>query len=274
MALVILGAIVAGGIIDGFRGAEKSIKFDERARKKFARAYEKQAEANALINKKNKQADIALKKVINRKRGILLTSMKDFLSVYEKVMKINFKDSQGISELNKNLMTFDNIKSIKTMTEISVRPMNTLELVSTFLGSGGGVGLGHAMVEDSKRNLSVANKQLKAAEIVYLQAENLSKIIDILIERSENISTILAKLNRLFIKSINFTNNIISNNGFDRENYTLDDRKALMTCMNIAYTIKKIIDTPLIDKEGELAKETLNAIEIGNKFLSEMEELV
>ena len=97
--------------------------------------------------------------------------MKDFLSVYEKVMKINFKDSQGISELNKNLMTFDNIKSIKTMTEISVRPMNTLELVSTFLGSGGGVGLGHAMVEDSKRNLSVANKQLKAAEIVYLQAE-------------------------------------------------------------------------------------------------------
>lgn len=52
MALVILGAIVAGGIIDGFRGAEKSIKFDERARKKFARAYEKQAEANALINKK------------------------------------------------------------------------------------------------------------------------------------------------------------------------------------------------------------------------------
>ena len=274
MALVILGAIVAGGIIDGFRGAEKSIKFDERARKKFARAYEKQAEANALINKKNKQADIALKKVINRKRGILLTSMKDFLSVYEKVMKINFKDSQGISELNKNLMTFDNIQSIKTMTEISVRPMNTLELVSTFLGSGGGVGLGHAMVEDSKRNLSVANKQLKAAEIVYLQAENLSKIIDILIERSENISTILAKLNRLFIKSINFTNNIISNNGFDRENYTLDDRKALMTCMNIAYTIKKIIDTPLIDKEGELAKETLNAIEIGNKFLSKMEELV
>ena len=73
-----------------------------------------------------------MKKVINRKRGILLTSMKDFLSVYEKVMKINFKDSQGISELNKNLMTFDNIKSIKTMTEISVRPMNTLELVSTF----------------------------------------------------------------------------------------------------------------------------------------------
>ena len=39
-------------------------------------------------------------------------------------------------------------------------------------------------------------------------------------------------------------------------------------------TIKKIIDTPLIDKEGELAKETLNAIEIGNKFLSKMEELV
>ena len=49
MALVILGAIVAGGIIDGFRGAEKSIKIlMKEPEKKFARAYEKQAEANVL----------------------------------------------------------------------------------------------------------------------------------------------------------------------------------------------------------------------------------
>lgn len=270
---LIIGAIVAGGIIDGFRGAEKSMKFDERARKKFAKAYEKQAEANELINKRNKQADIALKKVINRKSGILKTSMKDFLTVYEKIIKINFTEGQGIKELDKKLMTNDEIKSIKTMIELSLRPMNTLELISTFLGAGGGVGLGHAMVEDSKRNLSVANKQLRAAEVMYSQAENMSIIIDTMIERSENIAVLLAKLNMLFIKSINYTNDIISKNGLDRKNYTLDDRKALMTCINIADTIKKIIDTPLVNKEGKLAKETLIAIDIGNKFLSKMKNL-
>ena len=46
-----------------------------------------------------------------------------------------------------------------------------------------------------------------------------------------------------------------------------------MTCINIADTIKKIIDTPLINREGQLAKETLIAIDIGNKFLSKIENL-
>lgn len=270
---LIVGALVVGGTIDAFRGANECMKIDERAKKKFARAYERQAEANDLVNKKNKQAEIALKKVINRKRGILSSSMRNFLTVYEKIIKINFLQSQGMKELEGNIITADNLKSIQGMTAISMRPMTDMELIGTFLGGGGGVGIGHAMIEDSKRNLSLANKQLRASEVVYSQAENLSLIIDTLTERSEKIANLLAKLNMLFIKSINHTNQIIDKNGFDRNNYTENDRKALMTCMNIASTIKKIIDVPLVDKQGQLAKETMEAINIGNQFLNKLQNL-
>lgn len=272
MALpIILGALVAGGaVVDAFRGANESMKIDERAKRKFARAYERQAEANALVKKKNEEADAALRKVINRKRGILASSMKDFLTLYEKIIKIDFLESQGMKELHGNIIAANGLKSMQGMVAVAMRPMTDMQLIGTFLGGGGGVGIGHAMIEDSKRNLSQANKQLRAADVVYSQAENLSSIIDIMIQRSNQMAGLLARLNLLFIKSIKHTNQIIDKNGFDRNNYTQDDRKALMTCMNTASAIKKIIDVPLIDRQGQLAKETMEAINIGNQFLNKL----
>jgi hypothetical protein len=40
-----------------------------------------------------------------------------------------------------------------------------------------------------------------------------------------------------------------------------------MTCINIAGAIKTVIDTPLLDKDGNIAKESQEALEIGNQYL-------
>lgn len=46
-----------------------------------------------------------------------------------------------------------------------------------------------------------------------------------------------------------------------------------MTCINIASTLKKIIDEPVIDSKGQLAVETVKVIEIGNKFIKDIESI-
>lgn len=186
--------------------------------------------------------------------------------MYEKIINIEFlQEYKTIQE--EDFILSSNTKLIQNIPIIPLAPMTDFELVKTFIGKGGGIGLGHAMIEDSKRNLSIANKQMQIAKANYIKAKNLSATVDTIIEYNENISTLLAKLNLLFMKSISFTDEIINKNGLNRDNYSLDEKKALMSCINLADTIKKIIDTPLINNENYLSKEIFLAVTKGNDCL-------
>lgn len=54
MALPLIPILIVGGLlIDTFRGANECLKIDEQTKRKFALAYEKQAEAYELLKQKN-----------------------------------------------------------------------------------------------------------------------------------------------------------------------------------------------------------------------------
>ena len=42
----------------------------------------------------------SLIRLANRKKGILSTSIKNFIDLYSQIMKINFKEGEGIKELS------------------------------------------------------------------------------------------------------------------------------------------------------------------------------
>ena len=57
-------------------------------------------EAHRLVEAKKQAADNAMKKLSNRKRSILITSMQNFVAVYSKLMKIDFRDDKMLAVLN------------------------------------------------------------------------------------------------------------------------------------------------------------------------------
>src|SRR5574344_924926 len=151
--------------------------------------------------------------------------MSDFLTLYKKIIKINFLPGDGIKELENSVMVPVKIESMHNMGVLAVQQLSDSELVRNFLVSGakgfavngaaamlvgasmGPIGIavgvadaiGGSITEDSRRNLSNANKQVKVSNVIYSQAENLGTILDAITERSNRIATVLAKLNALFV---------------------------------------------------------------------------
>jgi len=281
----IIGGLIIGGIAYTFSKTDQSMKIDEKAQRKYAKAYERQSEAVELVEEKQQLADNTLMKVANRKRAILSTTMKDFLELYERIIKINFIAGDGIAELSNNILAPVNITQIQYMTVTAISPMSEKELINTFLVEGlkgwmiaGPIGatanaLGGTFVKDSERNLSKANSQVKISNVIYSQAETMALALDAITERSKKLADLLAKMNLLFVRSIKTSTEVIDKNGFERLNYEVNDRKVLMTCINLADAIKKILDTPLLDKNGEITQESLTALQIGSEYLYKLQQL-
>lgn len=270
-----LPLIIAGSALGyTFYKTDKAMQMDSKAQRKYAKAMTRQLEAEALLKEKKENADIALTKVANRKRAIVATSMYQFLDVYERIIKIDFQESDEIKKLNAITLIPEEVAHIKSIAQTAVKPMSDTEILGTLLKGVIIFGIGNGIEEDSKRNLKAANAQLRMAEVAYKEAEAIGVSLDTVVDRANALAGLLARLNLLFMRSIQHTTEIIDRNGYSRTAYNQDDRKALMTCINIASTMKKIIDEPVITPNGELAVETAKTLEIGNNFIKQVEQLV
>ncbi len=269
MIPILLAGVASGLIVEGFRGAIQSSSIDEDTQKRNAKAFERQIKAQELVRENQQRVDISLQKVANRKKGILLSSMAEFLEVYERVKKIEFQSGEGIIELYGNNNRMVSVGEVRQMVNLVKQPMSDSELAVGLLFKG----LGRMMVEDSKRDLAVANSRVRQANVMYSQAETLSVALNAVIERAEHMADILAKVNLLFRRSIKATYHIIETNGMDHKKYNGDDRKKLMNCMNLASAIKQILDAPLLDQNCEITDEAQKALQVGNQYLQKMSEM-
>lgn len=264
--MIIESIIIGGALGKVFHDVDKAQKLDAKGLKKLSKAYEKQAEASLLIQRKKKDADEALLKVMNRKRGIMASSMKQFVMLYQTIIRLELQEGKALILSN---LSNEDIGEIQHMTIKALEPISNSELAVAFFKGG----IGGLILKDSERDYVQANRQLRSAEIVFSQAENIGKSIDILIRQCNAIADVLAKLNVLFMKSIQSSQNIIEERGQNREAYTREDRNILMTCMNLAKGIKGIIDAPVVQKGGTIANEMNEAIKIGEKFLEQTKSL-
>lgn len=267
------------GIIGFISDINKSLKIDEQTYGKYEKSYVLQAETAALLKSRKKLADDSLTKAANRKRAILSTTMNSFLDVYRKIIKINFIPSDKIALSANNFSDID-IAHLEVSIKTALSPMGDKEIYYTYLK--GEVislinpfrsGLGDVMVEDSKRNLKIAGAQLKNAEVMKSQAETEAIALEAIATAADKIAALLSKLNLLFLKSVKYTDEMISDRGYDRKRYNDDDRKAIMTCMNLAKTVKVVIDAPVLDRNGKIAQAAFDAIEVGNQYINTLHNI-
>lgn len=247
-------------------------KNNERANKINIKAFEKIQNAREKQEEQENKVRMALEKLANRKKGILCTTMANFIEVYEKIMKIDFTEGDGIKELSLNTLSPTSFNDVKNMsaTAIGVQ-MTTGETIAAYLIKGGISGI---ISKEAEMNVSVASMRRKQSNVIEAQVETTCIALEAIIERADRISDILARLNLLFRKSIKTTEEIIEVKGKNRLNYTKSDKECLMTCINIAGTIKKILDTKLLDESGEITKKSIEAIEIGDNYLREINDLI
>ena len=213
---------------------------------------------NATIELQNQQ-EITIKsmeKLANRKKMILSTTIKNFIGVYEKLVTIDFDESDTMYPLIHNNIENNIIDDLRSMVVTSGFSMNFSQMFYTYLV--GALLDRNFLDEDAKiiHKKSVPKQKLVTMDSFYL--------------RSERLSVLLAHLNLHFRKHLEATTDIFVKNGRDRSNYSIEEKHYIRNCLYIAETVKLIIDTPLIDDTGTLSEKSLEALRVGNDCLVQL----
>ena len=254
-------------------------KYNSRADSINIKAFNKLAKTQELQREKQIKTSQSIIKLANRKKGIISTSINDFINLYERIMKVNFTETDGIREVYKLNNSVEVIDEMKLMISTAAQVLTEKDAVNTFLVGffkfGGLVGgVSNIISKEAELNECAARMRKKQISVIESQIETINTSLEAIYERAERISVILAKINILFRKSIEVTSKIIDKNGDDRLKYSKEEKEYIRNCMNFADAVKKILDTPLFDENGELTIQSKEAIDSGEEFLNRINSII
>ena len=242
----------------------KSMRIDEQAQKKNGKAFTRSAEAQKRLVLCEKETFNKLEINAKRKNGLLMCHLKMFQEQYRIIRQIQFKKGKGIEELEKideiqnklhQYLVIPAVSSGKVMTSPQL-------LISVALR-----GIGGQMIKDSEMNLKLASLNLSQANAISAQADSICIVLERIARHADLITQLLEKLGMLYMKSIKHVKSIVEANGMDSENYSDLDIDAINTSLILTKLIYRIINTPMIDKEGKIEKESQKIIDEGNQLL-------
>lgn len=143
-----------------------------------------------------------------------------------------------------------------------------------------GLGIGSAVSLAGSIFASQAKKKYNDAEAEYCQAEALDEhatntciILNGIMVRASQLRGVLQILNQYFITNIQDMHNIIETTGEDFRNYSVDEQKSIVGCMHLASTIKAILDTTLLNANGELEQKSLESFQRGQAYIALLEAM-
>ena len=114
---LLAGLGVAAGVI-GAGGHLSAKETNERAQRKSQEAQELYNKAKYSLEQAQNTTEKALLKLGYQKKGILGSSMRQFLTAYDKVKHIQVAESVGINEISKFTIDQQGAIEIKQMTDI------------------------------------------------------------------------------------------------------------------------------------------------------------
>lgn len=312
---------IAIGAITGLFGVGKSVKagVDTHTAKKVTN------EANSILEAAKKRMNKARKKSGERleelgrcKINILDSSMNDFVRLFEQIKNIDFKESDGILEVNKLKLDKQALKELKEMSGFASSVIggvaggalggaltaygaysaagvfaaaSTTTKIATlvgiaktnatlaFFGGGslatGGLGMagGTAVLGGliagpalAIMGLIVGAKASKAKDEAYSNlalAQKNAKEIDLAVTLCDAISSrcnmfcsLLNDLDVRFKPILAAMNDTIQIYGTDYSTYPLENKKTIAAAASLAVSIKTVLDTPLLTKDGQLTSES------------------
>lgn len=266
-----IGAAITG--IKVVSDMKKSDELNEQATKKSLRACNNIAEAEMEKNIAEEKMNNEILRLMNRKKGILISSMKSFLVLYDKIIKIHFKESDGIRELDdfKPMLLEQTIQGVALESKGVSAPTLTKNVVKGYLVGGLLGAVSSSIVDDAQYNLDMARQQLKQANLIVEKTRIVELSYHGVTERVSRMTDTLTKCNGLFAKAIYESDIIINKNGLDKSLYTENEKKTLASCINLAGGIKDILDAPIIDQQGEITEKSLQAIQRSENIISEVQ---
>lgn len=239
----------------------KACDMDEDSRRRMRKAFQRETEARLLVKQKSQELEAALGRIVQRKRGTL-SNFRRFVDLYQKIMDIDFQAEKRQPVLAVIPLKEEDFAGLQQMVLIPKRAFTDSEVLMSLLKGG----LGRSMLDDAEQFRSQSVKQLRAAGVVYAQAENMARAIDIMVGQCETISEVIAHLNFLLAKTIRTSEVLMEAKGSDPARYTRADRDVLMTCMNVVDALKKIVDAPVVTRDGQLTKEIMTTIRMGREY--------
>lgn len=261
--------IPAAGIFgDLMYHADQANQMDEKALKKYAKAFERSGEAELMVRKKAEDTNKRLLNVAKKKRAIVQNTVPKFVDVYEQIQKVELDSKTQLSIINQN-----DIEKLAVLNSVSIsvkKNVTDKELICGLLTKG----LSKMMVMSSEQYLSAANSQMRASNVVYSQSESICEVYDAITARADRIADLLVKMNVLFLRSIDETASTIERNGLDVRNYSDYDKGVLMTCVNIASAVSDIIDVPVIDENGQICESAMEMILTGENYIAKMNQAI
>ena len=115
-------------------------------------------------------------------------------------------------------------------------------------------------LEKAQTNQAEAIKIAAELDAGSLQCETIRR-------RTYMFYNLLARLDSYFLPLIYKMEDIISDEGDDYKDYSLDSKQAIASCASIAVTIKSVLDTSLLTDDGSLTEESLEKVaQIGERI--------
>lgn len=265
-----VGTLVAVGLGSLIYGADKSLKLDAKALEKRRKAANKECEAQEIVRKQFELTDKRVTNVVKKKTSIVCNTLPRFAEVYDKLQKVQIEGSKAVKEFN--LPTEYPYLKVCTSVPMTIKQSVTdSECALAFLLP---MGLAGLMIKDSERELSAAQKQLSAANVVYSQAESKVSFLKAVAERADYIARVLSGFNVLMVDFVEKVDTLIDTNGYDWGKYSKFDKELCLTLVNLAVATVDMVNVPLFEQDGKLAEAAYNMLIVGENKLAEMKNII
>lgn len=126
---------------------------------------------------------------------------------------------------------------------------------------------GVLMASQAQKALNEAYNNLEKAKVFETQAQSIVTALNAIIIRANGLTEVLQKLNSIFVSYVTEMKDIILNTGIDWNQYSEQEKENIFRTVKLAQVIKVILDTTLLNQNGELEKKAAVALETGNKYL-------
>ena len=261
------GEIIGGLLFSALAGAYKSSKIDEQAMQKNVKACKRMAEAEYSVEMHRKMLMDKITLNAKRKEAILNNHVRMFLEQYSVFRKVKLEKGRGIEELEEidNMgNSFNQQIALHAFAPGAIMTDKQLAINFALRGIGG------LMVKESKMNLEAASQNLAKSRVVAAQADTITIFMDGIGEKVEIITDLIQKLGALYMLSIRELQRIVAQNGTDASKYSQEDIDAINTSMHMTKLIYRIINTPLLNQNGEIEQTALQAIDEGQNYLNQL----
>ncbi len=234
-----------------------------RAAKNINDSKEINNEANSVAENARKNLELhnsvcttALENLGNKKLFILDNSIKNFILVAQNIKNIELENTVGLNEVEKFRIDKKSFEELKKMS---------FECNSLFWAAGGALLAGgfaaltvasFFLGTKAKTQKENANSNLAKAKMFAEKLKNDEVVCDGIRRRSNMFYNLLTRLDSLFTPLVMQMSIAVQEHHGNYNNFTLDQKHTVAAAFVLAGTIKAVLDTPILTKDGKLTEES------------------